>query len=183
MRKAVSILRNRGIEISENDLLKEVDHILKKYEWEGAKNSKLRKCSKELLKYLKECGFKVALLTNEPCDVVDFILEKLSIREFFDVVVTRDSIGELKPSIKGIKVISEKVGVGEDDIVFVGDSSIDSKTAEMAGCRFWFVAKDGIPSNLRSEIVVKDLCEILEILRGTERGRDGIHKVGRRIRS
>ncbi|MHA1626964.1 MAG: HAD family hydrolase [Candidatus Asgardarchaeia archaeon] len=166
LRKAVSILRNRGIEISEGNLLKEVDHILKKYEWEGAKNSKLRKCSKKLLEYLKECDFKVALLTNEPCDIVDFILEKLSIKELFDVVVTRDSIGELKPSIKGIKVISEKMEVRESDIVFVGDSSIDSKTAEIAGCRFWFVSEDSIPSDLKSEIVVKDLCELLEILRG-----------------
>ncbi|MHA1505840.1 MAG: HAD family hydrolase [Candidatus Asgardarchaeia archaeon] len=184
LRKTASILRKKGIEISEAILLKEIDPILKKYEWEGAKNSRLKRCSREVLEYLKKLNFKVAILTNEPSDVVNFLLEELSIREFFDLVVTRDLMGELKPSAKGIKMISERMKVREDEIVFIGDSSIDYKTAEMAGCHFWFLSKGNVPNCLKAEVILKDLCELLDILIRTEGGSwGGIHKVGGRIRS
>ena len=80
------------------------------------------------------CG--VALWTNNAREVTALALERFGLPPHFDLVVTRDEMGALKPAPDGWSVIARHFGTREQDAVVVGDSWVDGLAAGKAGVPF-----------------------------------------------
>ncbi|MDO8679229.1 MAG: HAD-IA family hydrolase [Acidobacteriota bacterium] len=76
----------------------------------------------------------LAVLTNKPLGPSIGILEALGLRGFFSRIIGGDSEHGRKPDPAGLRALMS-LGPG-DPIVMVGDTPIDSMTAEAAGCPF-----------------------------------------------
>ena len=92
---------------------------------------------KEILVHLREKGLKLAVMTNKEGRFTDKVLELHDMTKLFDCIVSGDTLDVKKPNPKGLSHIASKMGVDVSDLLFVGDSSIDIKTARNANIDVW----------------------------------------------
>lgn len=100
-----------------------------------------------LLKSLYNCNIKLAICTNKARGLVEKLLEELKIKSYFDLIVAGDDLSTSKPDPAMLLECCNKLGVEISDTLFVGDSTVDQKTASNAGIRFAFFQKgynDGV---------------------------------------
>ena len=88
---------------------------------------------REMLKDLKEMGIRLAVLSNKPHGQTVDVVRQIFGEGIFDFV--QGQSGELprKPDPAGVLYLLDKMGVGKDDCVYVGDSEVDVATARAAG--------------------------------------------------
>ena len=87
--------------------------------------------------FLHENGVRMAVLTNRTDNGMKSILDFFSLPSYFNPVVTA-SCGFPKPQPGGARLILSEWGVGAGDVLYVGDSDVDRRTAE--ACRMPFAA-------------------------------------------
>lgn len=84
----------------------------------------------------RAAGCGVAVWTNNARTVTARALERFGLLPHFDLVVTRDEMGALKPAPDGWALIARHFGTRERDAVVVGDSWVDGLAAAKAGVAF-----------------------------------------------
>ncbi len=84
----------------------------------------------------RAAGYGVALWTNNARSATDILLGRFGLPPHFDLIVTRDEMGALKPAPDGWAVIARHFGARELDAVVVGDSWVDGLAAAKAGVPF-----------------------------------------------
>ncbi len=86
-----------------------------------------------LIETLKDNGYYQAVASNKPDFFTKKIVSHFFKDEYFSVVLGQTEIREKKPSPQIIFDIAKELKVELDEIVFVGDSDVDIKTAQNAG--------------------------------------------------
>ncbi len=117
--------------------------------------------TEEILKYLKEREYLLALGTNRPAVFTNLIIEHLGINKLFDYVVCGDELEAFKPNPEMILKTLEKFDLDITEIVYVGDMVIDLETASNAGVRSIAITTG---SNSREELVAGDPFAIIDSL-------------------
>jgi phosphoglycolate phosphatase len=84
----------------------------------------------------RAAGYGVALWTNNAREVTEVALGRFGLPPHFDLVVTRDEMGALKPAPDGWAVIARHFGARGTDAVVIGDSWVDGLAAAKAGVPF-----------------------------------------------
>ncbi|MGI9534029.1 MAG: HAD family hydrolase [Thermodesulfobacteriota bacterium] len=87
----------------------------------------------DLLDSLTEKSIKLSILTNKPYEIAIKFLDSILSHWDFDIVVGQKNALPKKPDPTGAFIVSEKLGVLTEKIVYLGDSGIDMKTAVSAG--------------------------------------------------
>ena len=90
----------------------------------------------EGLAALNERGVCLAVLSLKASRQIWAPLERKSIDKLIHYVVGPDEVAAHKPDPAGIYYLSEKMNIALDDILYVGDSVTDMKTAVAAGVDF-----------------------------------------------
>jgi len=86
----------------------------------------------ELLREVKRCGYKLALVTLRSRRTAKPLLIKLSILDVFDVVMTRDEAHDRSSQL--VKIV-EYFEVGREDVLFIGDWTGDEEAGRATGIR------------------------------------------------
>lgn len=87
----------------------------------------------EMLGALKEMGVKTAILSNKPDSTAKKVSDALFEGGLIDVCYGgRDGIA-LKPDPAGVFEILKEFGVEKDEVLYIGDTATDIKTAKNAG--------------------------------------------------
>lgn len=87
----------------------------------------------ELLEALSERGLKLAVLSNKPDNMTQLVISKLLSQWHFDIVAGEKSGVPKKPDPAGAVAIAEKFGIKPGEILYLGDTDVDMKTASSAG--------------------------------------------------
>jgi len=87
----------------------------------------------EMLDALTARGIRLAVLTNKPHDFAELCVEKLLPREKFDLVVGVSDEIPPKPDPAGVEYICRTLDVTRSDVLYLGDTNTDMKTAVSAG--------------------------------------------------
>ena len=87
----------------------------------------------DLLDVLSEKSIKLSILTNKPYEIAVKFLDSILSGWEFGVVVGQKNGLPKKPDPAGAFLVSEKLGVSNDQIAYLGDSGIDMRTAVSAG--------------------------------------------------
>lgn len=90
----------------------------------------------ELLEWLRSAGVLMAVNTSRT-DTMDLVNDAMGFGDYFSPVVTSMVVSSPKPHPEGVHMIADAWRMNLSKIVFVGDSSVDLKTARAAGVRFW----------------------------------------------
>jgi phosphoglycolate phosphatase len=120
----------------------------------------------ETLKRLAMMGVPMGLLTNKEAAFAHRVLVRHGLSEYFDVMVTGDTLPVRKPDPAVVRHALSALGVDEEAALLVGDSPVDVRTARAAGVAIWAVhygyANEPLEGELEPDRLVKRFDEIVE---------------------
>jgi 2-haloacid dehalogenase len=119
------------------------------------------------LKRLRQAGFRLATLTNNPPHVVEAQLQNARLAQYFERMLSVEAVQRFKPATAVYHMAASEIGVAPSDMWLVAAHDWDVWGALHAGCRGAFVARPGAVLNglmPRPEIVGADLAEVAEHL-------------------
>lgn len=88
----------------------------------------------ESLDFFKSRGFRIAIASSGSRDYISAVLEKFSLRKYFDVVVTGDDVKKGKPDPEPYLVTVEKLGLKPEECLVLEDAEKGVRSAKDAGC-------------------------------------------------
>ena len=91
---------------------------------------------KQVFTALREQGCKIGIVTTKFHYRIDAILAKFDVTEMVDVIVGGEDVKAPKPDPEGLLYAIEQLQLEKTDILYVGDSVVDAKTAEAANVDF-----------------------------------------------
>jgi phosphoglycolate phosphatase len=122
------------------------------------------------LERLKHRGLLLAVVTNKPYGATADILDSLGLRGFFSVVVGGDTLPERKPHPAPILAALDRLGVGPEAALMVGDNYHDVQAARAAGVRA-FAVTYGYSHKPHAELGADRLIDVMsELLPLVEEG-------------
>jgi len=170
-----TLMRNRATRYASANLStpeklrfeQELDRFLLGYELSWAEQSTLFPDTIPVLNKLREQGTRMAMVTNTSRRAAEAILAKHALSQYFDAVVTRNDVAQLKPDPEGIFRALNKLQNRE--AIFVGDTEHDSKAARNAGIKS-IIIRRGRRHNLpgpdtSGDYTAQSLSDILKIVR------------------
>ena len=99
-------------------------------------NTELYPDVKEVLQNLKAKGYKTAIVTTKFHYRIEQILDKFDAGELIDFIVGAEDVKIEKPNPEGLLWTVQRLGLQQDEVLYVGDSLVDAKTAENAKVDF-----------------------------------------------
>ena len=86
------------------------------------------------LQQLKAQGYRLACVTNKPEKFTLPLLQKAGLADFFEMVVSGDTLPKKKPDPLPLLHVCQKLGALPAEAMLVGDSETDIQAAHAAGC-------------------------------------------------
>jgi phosphoglycolate phosphatase len=128
--KMKKYLTAKGMEKQEFAKIKDmVFSVVEDFELEAARTAKMFAGIPETLKTLRDMKLKIALCTISSEKTTNYILKRFNLEQFFDAVITRDSVFEVKPHPTHLEAALNALKVKSQEAVLVGDSVKDIECA------------------------------------------------------
>jgi len=89
-----------------------------------------------ILKELKKRSVKTGIVTTKYHYRIEQILEKYQLQNEIDEIVGAEDVSIEKPDPEGLLKIVQKLGLERMDVLYVGDSLVDARTASRASVAF-----------------------------------------------
>lgn len=164
--KAREYFLSNGVALDDWDKMEhEVDVILNKHEGFAADTATTLPGALDVVRQIREHGFLTAILTNNGRRSVEKIMKQIPLADYFQVIQTRHESPKPKPYPDGILKIVDELGVGLEEVVYIGDALIDGAAAQRAGVEFWGVATGETPAaklvEAGASLVFESLDEIV----------------------
>ena len=124
------------------------------------------------LSMLRSAGFRTAALTNSTMEVAEAQLGNAGLSDLFDLILSADEAGRLKPAPEPYAYAADRLGVGLPDIRLIAAHAWDVTGAIRAGARAAFVARPGMvldPSGETPDVVGADLTEVADAIVAADR--------------
>ena len=121
---------------------------------------------KEVLKYLKKKGIKLAIVSSKKNDVIKLGLDLYDLEKYFDVIIGADDVKNHKPDPEGIKLAVSKLSP-KKKVLYVGDNPSDIMAGKNAGVKTCDVMYSDMfeeCEKLNPDYCICDLNGILKIL-------------------
>jgi phosphoglycolate phosphatase len=120
------------------------------------------------LKALSDAGYRLACVTNKPEKFTLPLLKNSGLHDFFEMVVSGDTLAKKKPDPIQLQHICAKFDVLTTEAILVGDSATDIAAAHAAGCYIVTVPygyNQGQPLDTsKVDATINDLSELVDLL-------------------
>jgi len=93
----------------------------------------------ELMKYLKNIGCKIAVVTNSNKMSTNIILKNIGIYEFIDLIISNEDVINKKPNSECYLKAIEILNVDKKDCIIFEDSEVGITAAKNTGCDYYKV--------------------------------------------
>lgn len=117
------------------------------------------------LERLRTAGFRLATLTNSPPEMAEAQLRHAGIRDYFEAVISVDSVRRFKPAPETYRMAAQRLGIPLSQMVLVAAHGWDVWGAMDAGASAAFVARPGqvlIPLAPRPGTVGSSLIDVVD---------------------
>ena len=165
-------LASRGIDLSAEENRKLAEKITKEYtetyDTDPAYLTKPYSKIPELIEELKKKNLRLAVISNKPNATVKRLIE-LNFPGVFDIVEGGSDKYPLKPNPIWPLDICERLSISPSEVMYIGDTSTDMKTAKNFGATvavgvLWgFRGEEELIEN-GADVIVRSPSEILKIL-------------------
>lgn len=118
-----------------NEVKKRIYDRVETIETKAAEEAQLMPGAKEALNELKQMRKKIVVVTNNGRLGAVRTIQRLGLAGFFDGVVTRDDVDELKPDPGIVHKALDLAHANADEAILVGDAVIDIVAARAASVR------------------------------------------------
>ncbi|CAN5527294.1 haloacid dehalogenase type II [soil metagenome] len=119
----------------------------------------------ESLARLRGAGIRLASLTNSTQQVAENQMENSGLGEYFEQILSADTVQRLKPAPEPYRMAAESLGVEIGEIRLVAAHAWDVAGALRAGCAAAFVGRPGkVPDPLVEgpDVIGSDLSEVAD---------------------
>ncbi len=116
-----------------NQIITEVDTEISKIEYEAAINAKMINGIDQVLEFAKNKNLKQAIFTFNTQKNAKISLNKTNILHYFNIIVGRDNITNLKPHPDHLNYICKKLNVNPNELLVIGDNVRDIEAAINVG--------------------------------------------------
>jgi len=116
-----------------------------------------------LLAGLREAGMRSAVATSGPRENADLVMDGLSLRSYFDVIVTGDDVSRSKPHPDIFLLAARRMALPPESCVVFEDSSAGIEAAARAGCLCIALATTHSPKELQdyqTALIVSDFTTL-----------------------
>jgi len=93
----------------------------------------------ETLRFLRERGIKVALLTDEKSERIKMFIKRTKIGNFIDATVISEEVGVEKPHPLMFREVKRKLGVEFPEMIMFGDNEATDGAGKRLGMKFVLV--------------------------------------------
>ncbi|MBU4246301.1 HAD family hydrolase [archaeon] len=133
---------------------------------ESRKYTKIMPHAAEAVEELSK-KYTLAILTDSRLSLTDDWLKAIGIRKYFNCLIGGEQLKNKKPNPKGLFLISEKLMMAPNQILYVGDSAHDIIAAKNAGCKSAAILTGmGMKHVLEKEkpdFIFENLAELAEV--------------------
>ena len=130
--------------------------------------SRLFPGTRQLLKYLCDRGYKLAVASNRPTRFSWLLIRHLKLRPYFSYVLCADRVKYGKPHPGLLKKIIRRFRLARSRVIYVGDMTIDAQAGRRAGVKTIIVTTG---SSSRQEIrkerprlIISNIVKLKELL-------------------
>ncbi|MEV6286185.1 haloacid dehalogenase type II [Kribbella sp. NPDC051770] len=119
----------------------------------------------EALARLAGTPLRLVALTNSVQDVAEQQLTNAGIRQYFDRVISADTVRHLKPAREPYQAVADAFGVPIGEVRLIAAHSWDVTGALEAGCKAAFISRPGMvlsPHGPRPDLVGGDLAVLTD---------------------
>ncbi len=131
----------------------------------------------EMLRKLKEEGYRTGIVTTKYRYRIEQILKLWEYEDLVDGIIGREDVVHEKPDPQGLLKLTKMWKVDVQEIVYIGDSIVDAKTAERAGAPFLAVTTGATPREAFADFpcvgIVENLSGLSAMLRAISEKRKG----------
>ncbi len=115
---------------------------------------------------LKEQGFLMAIVSTKYRYRISGVLERDKLSNCFDYIIGGEDVSQHKPNPEGLELAIQKLGIGKENAIYIGDTTIDLETAQRAKVKFIGVLtgttrEADFKTNLNGGRIIKDLNHLL----------------------
>jgi 2-haloacid dehalogenase len=124
------------------------------------------------LAFLKDAGFRLVTLTNNPMALVDAQMTNAELQRYFDRNFSVDTVRRFKPAPEPYRMVAEELGLAPGKMWMIAAHAWDVGGAAQVGFRTAFVRRPGkAPSPLfpKADVIGNTLLEAAEGIAGLER--------------
>jgi HAD superfamily hydrolase (TIGR01509 family) len=143
--------------------------VLEQFEMAGAVRSEPNPGAEDLIAYLRSKGVGVGLITRNRLSCIERALENFKTLDIsdFDVVISRETSVDIKPSGDGILLAARTLNVKVQEVLMVGDYIFDIQAGQAAGCMTALLGDGTTPGypEIESDFRASDLDGIKDIIR------------------
>lgn len=128
-----ALITAKGKTVSKKTIIKTFQQYYRGENFDGFIQNEKWLLDLTVLKELKK-SFNLGIVTGRLKEEALYTLERIGVKEYFDVIVTTDDVKKLKPDPYGIELALKTLQVNR--AVYVGDTVDDAKAANNAGIPF-----------------------------------------------
>lgn len=96
----------------------------------------LYKDTQNVIKKIHSAGNKIGIVSTKFRYRINIILQREKLDKYFDLIIGGEDVNKHKPDAEGLLKIIEYFCEKKSNVVYIGDSIIDAKTAKNAGVDF-----------------------------------------------
>jgi putative hydrolase of the HAD superfamily len=100
------------------------------------KNNKVFDDTEEVLEEIKNNNLKIGILTDVPYGSINVVIDdinKIKNNKIIDVILSSVEVGYRKPNINGYLMLSKKLGIQTDEMIYIGNEEKDIIGANNTG--------------------------------------------------
>ena len=129
--KSNKIYESKKIE----QIISEVDDKINEVEYEAALQASHIDGIEEVLEFIESNNLKQAIFTFNTHRNAEISLQKVNLMKYFELIVGRDNVENMKPHPDHLLSICKKLDVLPSEIIVIGDSSRDIEAALNVGAK------------------------------------------------
>ena len=117
-----------------------------------------------LLFELRKNNYRLAVGTSAPTENLDFVLDKLDIRNFFDILVDESQVTHGKPDPEIYLKSSNLLGIEPKNCLVIEDSVLGIEAAKAAGMKVVAITTSFTPDKLvKADMIINNFNELTMI--------------------